>query len=202
MPPATRPANAPARRRSVGAAWRTAHIVSAKGTMAMIGIDTRHSSHSSPATIRSQCEAGAEPRLTSASATITRNGRMTSSVPCFGAPPGRDSLVGCRRTGDGCGEGDLQKKECPRADSGKTCAWAKPDQDGSDSKQRSSGNRHGDTAADSPEVHGVDARAQDLNKIVGFHGPFSVSRRPSDGRHAHLSHGALCAASSGQFGIP
>src|SRR6266436_10242497 len=42
-PPAMRPATAPARTRLVGAALRTAKMVTAKGTMAMIGIERRHS---------------------------------------------------------------------------------------------------------------------------------------------------------------
>src|SRR5438094_7177983 len=46
-PPARRPATAPARTRLVGAALRTANIVTANGTMGMIGIQSRHSSHSS-----------------------------------------------------------------------------------------------------------------------------------------------------------
>src|SRR5229473_3323685 len=44
-PPAMRPATAPARTRLVGAALRTAKMVTAKGTIAMIGIESRHSSH-------------------------------------------------------------------------------------------------------------------------------------------------------------
>src|ERR1043166_73149 len=40
-PPATRPAKAPARDRLVGAAFRTAHIETAKGTIAMIGMERR-----------------------------------------------------------------------------------------------------------------------------------------------------------------
>src|SRR5438309_12006536 len=44
-PPATRPATAPVRTRFVGAALRTANMVIAKGTIAMMGIESRHSSH-------------------------------------------------------------------------------------------------------------------------------------------------------------
>src|SRR5258708_3850498 len=92
-----------------------------------------------------------------------------------------------RRAGNGSGEGDLEKQEYPGADGGKTCAWAKPDQDDSDGKYRSSTDRQGNTATDRPEIHGVDTCAQDLNEIVGFHAPFSVSRRPSDERHLSVS---------------
>jgi hypothetical protein len=60
---------------------------------------------------------------------------MTTSVPCFSAPArtGQPDQVSCCRTDNGCGEGDLQKQECPRADSGEVCARAKLDQDGTDS---------------------------------------------------------------------
>src|SRR5882672_12802895 len=44
-PPAMSPATAPARTRLVGAALRTAKMVTAKGTIAMMGIESRHSSH-------------------------------------------------------------------------------------------------------------------------------------------------------------
>src|SRR5258707_7349301 len=44
-PPAMRPATAPARTRLVGAALRTAKMVTAKSTIAMMGIESRHSSH-------------------------------------------------------------------------------------------------------------------------------------------------------------
>ena len=42
-----------------------------------------HSNHASPATIRSQCDTGAEPMLMSASAAISRNGRTTTAMLCF-----------------------------------------------------------------------------------------------------------------------
>src|SRR5437764_1566530 len=74
MPPATRPATAPARTRLVGAALRTAKMVTAKGTMAMIGIESRHSSHSSPRIIPFQCELGASPRLMAPSSATAANG--------------------------------------------------------------------------------------------------------------------------------
>src|SRR6266705_1744418 len=74
IPPATRPATAPARTRLVGAALRTAKMVTAKGTMAMIGIESRHSSHSSPRIIRFQCELGASPRLMTPNSVTAANG--------------------------------------------------------------------------------------------------------------------------------
>src|SRR5258708_29075003 len=73
IPPATRPATAPARTRFVGAALRTAKMVTAKGTMAMIGIESRHSSHSSPRIILFQCELGAPPRLMAPSSATAAN---------------------------------------------------------------------------------------------------------------------------------
>src|SRR5207249_7993240 len=74
MPPATRPATTPARTRLVGAALRTAKMVTANGTIAMIGIESRHSSHSSPRIILFQCELGAPPRLIAPSSAIAANG--------------------------------------------------------------------------------------------------------------------------------
>src|SRR5439155_23220835 len=61
--PATRPARARARPRSGGAIARTARMITANGTTAMIGIDSRHSSHWSPTIILSQCVLGADARL-------------------------------------------------------------------------------------------------------------------------------------------
>src|ERR1700680_2992799 len=93
MPPAARPAKAPARARLVGAALRTAQIEIAKGTIAMIGMDIRHSSHSLPTIILSQCELGARARLIPASTTMTKNGMATKNDGVFLSPPGRASLV-------------------------------------------------------------------------------------------------------------
>src|SRR6266852_9427561 len=88
-----RPANAPARTRSVGAAWRTTQIVIAKGAIAMIGMERRHSSQASPAIIASQCELGAVPRLTPASNAITTNGIAAKIDGVLSSPPGRVSLL-------------------------------------------------------------------------------------------------------------
>src|SRR5882672_5142955 len=93
MPPATRPATAPARTRFVGAALRTAKMVTAKGTIAMIGIESRHSSHSSPRIILFQCELGAPPRLIRPSSAITANGSAIESGDIPRSAPGRASLV-------------------------------------------------------------------------------------------------------------
>src|SRR5438046_2165554 len=93
MPPATRPATAPARTRFVGAALRTAKMVTAKGTMAMIGIESRHSSHSLPRIMLFQCALGVLPRLIAPSSAITANGStiVNGDIPC--CAPGRASLV-------------------------------------------------------------------------------------------------------------
>src|ERR1700676_3781959 len=88
-----RPARAPARTRSVGAAWRTAQIIIANGAMAMIGIERRHSSHSLPTIILSQWELGAVPRLIPASNAITTNGIAAKIDGVLSSPPGLVSLV-------------------------------------------------------------------------------------------------------------
>jgi len=67
MPPATKPATAPVRARSVGAIRRTAQTTAANGTTAMMGMETRHSSQPSPIAMLCQCQSGAETRLTVAS---------------------------------------------------------------------------------------------------------------------------------------
>src|SRR5256885_6233086 len=91
MPPATSPATAPARTRLVGAALRTAKMVTAKGMIAMIGIESRHSSHSSPRIILFQCELGAPPRLIAPSSTIAANGTAIVNGDNPSAAPGRTS---------------------------------------------------------------------------------------------------------------
>src|SRR5882757_3925548 len=92
-PPAMSPATAPARTRLVGAALRTAKIVTAKGTIAMIGIESRHSSHSSPSIIRFQCELGAAPRLIAPNSAIAANGTTIVSGDIPRSAPGRACLV-------------------------------------------------------------------------------------------------------------
>src|SRR6266478_7050055 len=72
---------------------RTAHMIKANGTMAIIGIDNRHSSHWSPTIIRSQYALGANARLTAASSTIVANGNATQTIDILRSPPGRASLV-------------------------------------------------------------------------------------------------------------
>src|SRR5882757_1248027 len=92
-PPAMRPATAPARTRLVGAALRTAKMVTAKGTIAMIGIESRHSSHSSPRIILSQCELGAPPRLITPNSAIAANGATIASGDIPRSAPGRASFM-------------------------------------------------------------------------------------------------------------
>src|SRR5882757_3728513 len=93
IPPATRPATAPARTRLVGAALRTAKMVTAKGTMAMIGIESRHSSHSSPRIILFQCELGAPLRLIAPNSAIAANGTAIASGDIPRSAPGRASFM-------------------------------------------------------------------------------------------------------------
>src|SRR5579883_2516955 len=92
-PPAARPAKAPARARFVGAPCRTAQMETAKGRIAMTGMETRHSSDSSPTIILFQCELGASPRLIAASAMIARNGKAARYDRGFRSPPGRASFA-------------------------------------------------------------------------------------------------------------
>src|SRR6266852_1729050 len=96
MPPAIRPARAPARERFVGAAWRTAQMTAANGTRVMMGIERRHASHWSPTFIGSERELGAEKRLLAAKSMILTNGK-TMSVIGVSAPPGREALFNARK---------------------------------------------------------------------------------------------------------
>src|SRR5882762_10265973 len=92
-----RPATAPVRTRLVGAALRTAAMMTAKGTIAMMGIERRHSSHSSPITILLQCELGASPRLIAASSTIAANGIAAEIDEVLRSPPSPPAQKSNRR---------------------------------------------------------------------------------------------------------
>src|SRR5260370_34101911 len=72
---------------------RTAQTIKANGTMAIIGMDNKHSSHWSPTIILSQCALGANARLTAASSRIAANGDATQTIDILRSPPGRASLV-------------------------------------------------------------------------------------------------------------
>src|SRR5712664_529426 len=75
------------------AALRTAAMMTAKGTIAMMGMERRHSSHSSPITILFQCELGESPRLIAESSTIAANGTAGEIDEVLRSPPGRASRV-------------------------------------------------------------------------------------------------------------
>ncbi len=78
---------------SVRAAWRTAQLIIAKGAIAKIGIERRHSSHASPTIIVSHREVGAAPRLLPWSNAITANGIAAKIDGVLSSPPGRVSLL-------------------------------------------------------------------------------------------------------------
>src|SRR6516225_4586287 len=80
MPPATRPLKAPVLSRFVGAAFRTAQMITAKGTTAMIGMEKRHWSKRSPATRWTQSDAGTKIRLTAARASNATNGSPAKNI--------------------------------------------------------------------------------------------------------------------------
>src|SRR5262249_1466308 len=79
-PPATRPAKAPVLSRFVGAAFRTAQTITAKGTTAMMGMESRHWSRRSPITRWLQWEVGTEIRFTAARAIKAANGTATKNI--------------------------------------------------------------------------------------------------------------------------
>jgi hypothetical protein len=83
----------------------------------MIGMERTHSSHSSPTIILSQCERGAEPRLSAARNTTMRNGKPTSKNEIFRSPLGRAQprQVNQRESGDPNSESELDREKNQRA---------------------------------------------------------------------------------------
>jgi hypothetical protein len=92
MPPATRPAEAPVLSRFVGAAIRTADVITAKGTTAMMGMESGHTSQRSPTIIWPQWETGTEIRFTPARAIKAANGTPSKNIRERSSPPGRACL--------------------------------------------------------------------------------------------------------------
>ena len=89
MPPATKPASAPVRAKSVGAIRRTAQTTAANGTTAMMGMETRHSIQPSAIAMLCQCQSGAETRLIVASAATATGGQGTGADFDGETTPGR-----------------------------------------------------------------------------------------------------------------
>src|SRR5437667_9923892 len=67
-------------------------MIAANGTIAMRGIDNRHSSQLSPMIMSSQCELGADARLSAARNMTKPNGNITSATGVLYSPPGCASL--------------------------------------------------------------------------------------------------------------
>lgn len=117
------------RTRFVGAAWRTAQIEIVKGTIAMIGMERRHSSHWSPTIMLSQRERGADPGLMAARATMTKNGKATKKGEILRSPPGARELHRAkqRESHDREGESKLEREKKERAGDYQVGAEAKTD---------------------------------------------------------------------------
>ena len=173
MLPAASPTNAPARVRFVGAPCRAAHVISANGTMAISGIDTRHSSHSSPASIALQCDLGESARLRRASRMMAMNGNQRAASETLRSPPGRMALprelTATPKT--------VPAKSSFRARKSSASAVARSvpyAQRGKHQPKRGTGAdpyRRGQTSPRSPAVDGLDVGREHVDQFVGLHDP-------------------------------
>ena len=171
MLPATRPARAPVRTRSVGAVCRIAHTIAANGNIAMMGMDSRHSSHCSPVIMFSQYERGAAARLIAANSTIIRNGNATNATGVVRSPPGRASFVRAIevRTRSSHREEKLQQQIGRAASLRQVATDAKNQEHGSECRHRPDQDSEADVPHDLSAVDPLDVRAEHGNQIIGLH---------------------------------
>lgn len=167
---ATRPAPAPARLKSVGAAFRSAQTNAANGAIANSGMQMRHVSHSGPKTMLWRAIGVASRIAPRPREAITRNGKIVNANRLRVS-----TRAACGHKEQAADAGQAHREEELDRQQHRTCALeqVRPETDRNQHQAEGSPaadhERQSERPANRSAPHGLDIRAQQIDELACLH---------------------------------